>query len=169
MTDATAIARALCVAPAVAARWIRQGMPADADAARLWLAQGKAEMKDCPAGGTIQTPPRPPGLAEERTRLFREQADAVALRNALARKEYAPIQLLTQVLATASQAVSERLEHLPGVLKRECPEMTSAQRDAVMRTIASARNEWVRATAELVVARLDELAVDDAADEAPAP
>lgn len=96
-------------------------------------------------------------LVQERAALAREQRVGQAMKNAIARKEYAPIQLLAQVLASASQAVSERFDHLPGVLKKSCPEMTSAQRNEVVGVIVAARNEWVRATAELVAASLDEL------------
>lgn len=96
-------------------------------------------------------------LVQERAALAREQRVGQAMKNAVARKEYAPIQLLAQVLASASQAVSERFDHLPGVLKKSCPEMTSAQRNEVVGVIVAARNEWVRATAELVAASLDEL------------
>lgn len=96
-------------------------------------------------------------LVQERAALAREQRVGQAMKNAIARKEYAPIQLLAQVLASASQAVSERFDHLPGVLKKSCPEMTSAQRNEVVGVIVAARNEWVRATAELVAASLDEI------------
>ena len=157
------------MAPAVAARWMRQGMPTEVDAARAWLARPQVpgigthnrHRRRRQAGGAggrcARGRPAVRTLAEERTRLFREQADQVALRNAIARKDYAPIQLLAQVLACASQAVSERFDHLPGALKKSCPEMTSAQRNEVVGVIVAARNEWVRATAELVAARLDEL------------
>ena len=94
-------------------------------------------------------------LVQERAARAREQRVGQAMKNAVARKEYAPIQLLAQVLASASQAVSERFDHLPGVLKKSCPEMTSAQRNEVVGVIVAARNEWVRATAELVAASLD--------------
>lgn len=97
-------------------------------------------------------------LVQERAALAREQRLGQAMKNAVARKEYAPIATLAQVLAGASQAVSDRFDHLPGVLRKACPEMTSDQRDQVVGVIVAARNEWARATAELIAARLDELA-----------
>lgn len=68
----------------------------------------------------------------------------------LTRGEYAPITLLAEVLATASQSVSERFEQLPGLLRKVCPELPDTARDKLMSAIADARNQWVRATARLV-------------------
>ena len=96
----------------------------------------------------------PLDLAQERAALAREQREAVAIKNALARGEYAPVSLLARVLASACQAVAERFEHLDGLLTKACPEMTQDQRAMVLATIATARNEWVKQTAELVTASL---------------
>lgn len=100
-------------------------------------------------------------LTQERAALAREQRLGIEIRNAVARREYAPVRLLGEVLAAASQAVAERFDHLPGHLKKTCPELTDTQRDQVAAVIASARNEWVRGTAELVAAQLEQ---DDDAD-----
>lgn len=89
-------------------------------------------------------------LAHERALLAREQRTGLELRNAIVRGEYAPISLLAEVLATASQAVAQRFDHLPGVLRKACPEMTEAQRNRVFEVVADARNEWVSGTAALV-------------------
>ena len=95
-------------------------------------------------------------LAQERAALAREQRIGIELRNARERGEYASVRLLAQVLATASQAVAERFDHLPGDLRKKCPELTDAQRDQVVAVIVAARNEWTRSTADLVAAQLDE-------------
>ena len=55
---------------------------------------------------------------------------------------------------SASQAVAERFEHLPGVLRKACPELTESQRDQITGVLASARNEWVKSTAQLVAKSL---------------
>ena len=68
----------------------------------------------------------------------------------MARGEYAPIGLLSEVLATASQSVVERFDQLPAALRKTCPDLPEAARDQVMSLLANARNEWVRATADLV-------------------
>ena len=101
-------------------------------------------------------------LVQERAALAREQRHGIEIKNAVARGEYAPITLLAEVLATASMSVVERFEQLPGALKKTCPDLSEDALDQVMGQLASARNEWVRSTAELVSSRL---AVDEADDE----
>lgn len=101
-------------------------------------------------------------LAQERAALAREQRMGIEIKNAVLRGEYASIGLLSEVLASASQAVAERFDHLPGLLKKVAPDMLDAARDQVMATIAQARNEWVRETAALVSTRV--LAADDLPD-----
>jgi phage terminase Nu1 subunit (DNA packaging protein) len=98
----------------------------------------------------------PLDLVQERAALARSQRESVDLRNAVLRGEYAPISLLSQVLATASQAVAERFEHLPAHLRKTCPNLTDDEREQVAVVIAQARNEWVRATAELVAQQMDD-------------
>lgn len=93
-------------------------------------------------------------LVQERARLTRLQGDVVEIRKAQLAGEYAPISLLAEVLATASQAVVERFEQLPSQLRKTCPDITPTAIEQVLATIASARNEWVRATAELVGVKL---------------
>ena len=116
MPDATAIARALGVAPAVAARWMRQGMPVDSlDAARAWLAQGETEKSD---DATLRfkhaiDQPSETTIADERRRLFREQADAIAMKNARARKELAPVWLLEMSIAKVGRQIA-------GIFRKRC-------------------------------------------------
>ncbi len=101
-------------------------------------------------------------LAQERAALASEQRKAVEIRNAVALGEYARISLLAEVLAAASQAVAERLDHLPGAIKTKCPEMPAAARDQVMAVIADARNLWVSETVALVTTKI--LTSDDPAE-----
>lgn len=100
-------------------------------------------------------------LAQERAALARAQREGIEIKNAVLRGQYAPIQLLAEVLAQASSAVAERFDHLPGTLKKTCPDMTDRQRAEVLAVIASARNEWVRQTAALVAAGFDVAPPDD--------
>lgn len=103
-------------------------------------------------------------LVQERAALAREMRIGHAGKNAIARGEYATISLLSEVLATVSQSVVERFEQMPGLLKKACPELPGAAREQVMAALASARNEWVRATGVLVVSRAEGELDDDAAD-----
>lgn len=99
-------------------------------------------------------------LVQERAALAREQRLGIEIKNAVLRGEFAPITLLAEVLGVASQSVVERFEQLPGLLKKACPDLPDAAREQVMTALAGARNEWVRATEALVLAKL-ESAPDD--------
>ena len=103
---------------------------------------------------------------QERAALARSQRIAQDLKNDIARGEYAPIGLLTDVLATASAAVVDRFEQLEGALRKACPDLPDAARSTVMTVIASARNEWIRSTAQLVDRSLDEQLAEQADDDA---
>jgi phage terminase Nu1 subunit (DNA packaging protein) len=103
-------------------------------------------------------------LAQERAALAREMRHGHEIKNAVARGTYADIQLLAEVLAAASQAVVERFEQLPGMLKKACPELPDAAREQVMIAIAGARNEWVRTTEKLVAQKIIGTDDDDQAD-----
>ena len=97
-------------------------------------------------------------LTQERAALAREQRVGQEIKNRVAQGEYAPVGLLADVLAAASAGVVDRFDSLPGLLRKACPDLPTEARDAVMRVMTSARNEWVRATAELAIRALDELA-----------
>ncbi|MES2909873.1 MAG: hypothetical protein V4718_00705 [Pseudomonadota bacterium] len=101
-------------------------------------------------------------LSQERAALARTMREGHELKNSVTRGTYAPITLLTEVLATASQSVGERFEQLPGQLKKACPDLPDAAREQIMVTIAGARNEWMRSTVELITKKLGE---DDLTDE----
>lgn len=90
-------------------------------------------------------------LVQERAWLAREQRISQALKNAVTRKEFAPIGVLSEVLATASQSVAAKLDALPGLLAKVAPDLSEEGRDAVALAIAKARNEWVADTAVLEV------------------
>lgn len=94
-------------------------------------------------------------LATERALLARAQREGQEIKNAVSLGTYAPIELLSDVLANAAQAVVDRLEQIPADLRRVCPDLPQAARDAVMAEIASARNEMVRKTASLVADALE--------------
>ena len=94
-------------------------------------------------------------LVQERAWLAREQRIGQAIKNHRERASYLPVVLLTEVLASASQSVVERFEHLPGAIKKACPDLPDAVRNQIETVIASARNEWVSQTAALIARRLE--------------
>ena len=104
-------------------------------------------------------------LVQERAGLARAQREAQELKNAVARGEYAPIGILADVLGLASSAIVDRLDQLEGQLRKACPDLPEEAHLVVLRLIADSRNEWIRATAQLVVSAVDAMAQ---ADEDPA-
>jgi len=126
-----------------------EGVLTRGESGHEWLVAYCERMRDI-AAGRASSETGGLDLVQERAALAREQRLGIAIKNAVARGEYAPISLLAEVLATASQSVSERFEQLPGLLRKVCPELPDAARDQVMSAIADARNQWVRATARLV-------------------
>jgi len=97
-------------------------------------------------------------LVRERARLAREQADKIAMQNAVARGELAPAHVLEQVLARTGARVGRLLETIPGELKRRHPSLTADDIGAVALTVAKARNLAAGMT-------LAELAEDDERDD----
>lgn len=153
--------RLVGVDQSVVSRLVTDGTLQAGSAAGDWLLAYCERLRTVAAGRYSDGPL---DLAQERAALAREQRAGLEIKNAVLRGEYASVALLSQVLATASQAVAERFDHLPGVLKKACPQMTDAERDQVVAVIAQARNEWVRATAELVTAAVNALDDDDEGD-----
>lgn len=103
-------------------------------------------------------------LVQERAALAREQRMGIEIKNAVLRGEFAPISVLAEVLATASQSIVERFEQIPGLLKKNCPDLPDAAREQVMTALAAARNEWVRATEALVSTKASAEHVEDSTD-----
>lgn len=156
--------RLVGVHQSVVSRLVTDGTLQAGGTAGDWLMAYCERLRTVAAGRYTEGPL---DLAQERAALARAQAALVEHRLAVARGTYAPISVLAEVLATASQAVAERLDHLPGHLRKMCPRLTEDERDEVVAVIAQARNEWVRATAELVAQQLAADDADEPADDAP--
>jgi phage terminase Nu1 subunit (DNA packaging protein) len=85
-------------------------------------------------------------LSQERAALAREQRVKYELQNAVARGEFAPIALLADVLASASQGVVDRFATLPGRLRKARPGLSAEDHAAIGAALADASREWARAT-----------------------
>ncbi|WP_260673720.1 hypothetical protein [Comamonas aquatica] len=94
-------------------------------------------------------------LVQERAALAREQRKGQAIKNAVARKEYAPVGLLADVLGMAASAVVDRFDQLDGAMRKACPELPEEAKTTVQQVIANARNEWIRSTERLVTEAID--------------
>lgn len=90
-------------------------------------------------------------LTAERARLASEQADRIAMQNALARKEQMPTYLLEEILARASSRAGRILDTIAGELRRRLPQLSSADLAHVNAIVAKARN----AAAKVSLADLD--------------
>jgi len=79
-------------------------------------------------------------LATERARLAKEQADKVAMQNAISRNELAPVYLLEEVLAKAGARAAKILDTIPGTIKRREPGLSADTMMAISRDVAKVRN-----------------------------
>lgn len=132
--------------PAISS-YVTSGVLRAGDTGHAWLLAYCERLRTEAAG---RASPVSDELNRERTSLARSQREAQELKNAVARGEYASVGLLEDVLATASSAIADRLDGVEGLLRKVAPDLPEGARDAVLSAIASARNEWVRATSRLV-------------------
>lgn len=130
------------------------------DTAHGWLVAYCERLRD-QAAGRAGSETGGLDLVQERAALAREQRMGQAIKNAVARKEYAPVGLLADVLGMASSAVVARFEQLEGSLRKACPDLPDEARDTLQQVIGSARNEWIRSTANLVSESIDAMLADD--------
>ena len=106
-------------------------------------------------------------LVQERAALAREQREGQAIKNAVARKEFAPVGLLADVLGMAASAVVDRFDQLEGSLRKACPDLPDDAKTTVQSVIAAARNEWIRSTERLVTEAIDAMLAAQDDDDTP--
>lgn len=116
------------------------------------------------AAGRLGDVPGGLDLVQERAALAREQRIAQKLKNDVASGEYAPIGLLSDVLGMASSAVVDRMDQMEGTLRKSCPGIDDDVMTIVLRVMANARNEWIRATCKLISESLEAM-VDEEDDD----
>ncbi|HEX6707361.1 MAG TPA: hypothetical protein VF169_21565 [Albitalea sp.] len=104
-------------------------------------------------------------LTRERAKLARAQTESLELKNAITLETYAPTSVLAEILAMTRRAIADRLDALPSQLRTAHPALPNTAFHALSVAIASARDEWVRATATLVVAPVDDNECDQGNDE----
>lgn len=79
-------------------------------------------------------------LVQERARLAKEQADKVAMANAVERRELAPVSLMEVTLSKLGRQIIGILEALPVNLKMNCPHLTTEDLALITAQIIKARN-----------------------------
>ena len=104
-------------------------------------------------------------LVQERAALAREQREGQAIKNAVARKEFAPVGLLADMLGMAASSVVDRFDQLEGSLRKACPDLPDEAKTTIQQIIASARNEWIRSTERSVFDRIDSMLTDPDEDD----
>jgi len=76
----------------------------------------------------------------EKARLNKEQADAAAIKNAVTRKELAPVSILEKAAADAAAQIGSVLDSIPVKLKNRVPGMTATGMEMIKTEIARAKN-----------------------------
>jgi phage terminase Nu1 subunit (DNA packaging protein) len=139
---------------------VGDGVIVRGDTAQEWLVAYCERLRD-QAAGRVGSEVGGLDLVQERAALAREQREGQAIKNAVARKDYAPVGLLADVLGQASSAVVDRFDQLEGALKKACPTLPDEAKTTVLQVIASARNEWIRSTERLVADSIDAMLAAD--------
>lgn len=80
-------------------------------------------------------------LVDERARLASEQADKVAMQNALMRRELAPMTVITETIARAAKGICDRLEAVPAEIQRRGGDVPERVIEIVGEAIADARRQ----------------------------
>ncbi len=153
------------VSEARVSQMVSEGVIARGDTAAAWLVAYCERLRDQAAGRLGETYGL--DLVQERAALAREQREGQAIKNAVARREFAPVGLLADVLGQASSAVVDRFDQLEGTLRKACPDLPDEAKTAVLQVIASARNEWIRSTERLVADSVDAMLADVAGEDEP--
>lgn len=93
----------------------------------------------------------------EQARLFRAQAESYELKNALSRKELAPISLIEWTLGNVCKQISATLASIPQKVKRRAPKLGAKEIEIIAREIKTAQNAAARVTVDF-----DEYSPDNA-------
>lgn len=147
------------VSEARVSQLVSEGVIVRGDTGHAWLLGYCERLRD-QAAGRASSELGGLDLVQERAALAREQRLAQALKNEVARGQYAPIGALADVLGMASSAVVDRMDQFEGLLSKACPDLPEEVRTIVQAVMASARNEWIRSTAKLVEDQLTEMLAD---------
>ena len=79
-------------------------------------------------------------LATERARLAKEQADKVAMQNAVTRGDLAPVVMIEEVLTKTAARLAGIFDAIPGLVRRRVPSLRAEEIDLIAAEIARVRN-----------------------------
>ncbi|MEO0003599.1 MAG: hypothetical protein RLZZ22_1291 [Pseudomonadota bacterium] len=152
-------AQMIGVSEARVSQLVSEGIIVRGDTAHEWLIGYCERLRD-QAAGRAGSETGGLDLVQERAALAREQREGQAIKNAVARKEFAPVGLLADVLGMAASAVVDELDQLEGALRKACPDLPDNAKTTVQQAIAKARNKWIRSTERLVNDAIDDMLAD---------
>ncbi|MCB1909542.1 MAG: terminase small subunit [Rhodocyclaceae bacterium] len=115
----------------------QRSLLAEGASAQTWLLQYTGHLREVAAG---RLGANDHGLVAERARLAKEQADRVAMQNAITRREIAPVGLLEEVLARVATQIAKILETIPKTIRTRAPDLAPSVLAQIESDIADARN-----------------------------
>lgn len=117
---------------------LARGVLTEGESGGVWLKQYCRHLREIAAGratnGDLD-------LATERARLAKEQADKIAMHNAVTRGELAPVAAMEAVLATVGAKIGKILDTIPGLVRRRVPGIGADVIEHIAADIAKCRNK----------------------------
>ena len=153
------------VDPAVVSRMLKAGYIEPGGTALEWLRaycrrqRSMAAGRMAPAVGDDEEV----NPALETALLKRAQREGQEIKNKVALGQFAPVELLTDVLATAAQGAIDRLEMIPAEIAKNAPDISQKLMATIDEAVVSARNEIAKKAESLAVEAID--AWEESADE----
>lgn len=139
---------------------VKEGLLIRGDTGAEWLLAYCEQLRATASGRAPSAGELDP--AQEKAALDRERRMGQRIKNYVLLGQYAPVDLLTKVLAAASAAVVAKLDALPGDLLKVAPDLPDEAVAALRTAIARARNDWAADTSSLEAANVpDEDEADD--------
>lgn len=124
--------------------------------AHVWVLEYCARLREQAAGRLVDELSGL-SLTAERAALARSQREQQDMKNAVTRGEFAPVALLAEVLAACGASIAATLDAIEGQVRQLVPDLPEPAMQAILATVARARNTAVRETARLIRNELEEL------------
>lgn len=127
---------------------LSRGVIKPGQTAGQWLLDYTSHLREQAAGRGMDGE-----LAYQRSELARVNRERAEIKLALERKEYAPVQLLEQVLATIGRSIAGALEPLHSSLAKRCPALTPEDLRHIQTEVSKACDMAVTASLDVLDAQ----------------
>nr|DAL36703.1 MAG TPA_asm: DNA packaging protein [Bacteriophage sp.] len=127
---------------------LSRGIIKPGQTAGQWLLDYTSHLREQAAGRGMDGE-----LAYQRSELARVNRERAEIKLALERKEYAPVQLLEQVLATVGRSIAGALEPLHSSLAKRCPALTPEDLRHIQTEVSKACDLAVTASLDVLDAQ----------------